>query len=86
MIYDWYKIFNYTEFLATGLVSRSYQLYLNDIGLKDILVTKGNLVGMLVDDIFLCVGLNDMNPFEYDDRAIYKDANNDVWYGVAVED
>jgi hypothetical protein len=30
--YTWFKIFNKTEFEATGLVSRSYRVFLNGVG------------------------------------------------------
>lgn len=86
MIYDWYKIFNLTDFLATGLVSRTYKYYLEGVGLKDVLITQGNFTGMTIDDTFLCLDLNDKMPFEFNDKAIYKDENNDVWYGILNDD
>lgn len=85
MIYNWYKIFNLTEFMATGLVSRTYQYYLEDIALKDILVTRGNLVSITVDGVLLSIDLLGHNPFEFEGVAVYKDANNDIYYGVQVE-
>lgn len=85
MNYTWFKIFNRTEFEALGLVSRTYTLNLQGIGQKDILVTKGNGVGMLYDGVFLLLELNDLNPFELDSRAIYIDESNDVYLGIAIE-
>jgi hypothetical protein len=38
--YTWFKIFNKTEFEATGLVSRSYRVFLNGVGERTILATK----------------------------------------------
>lgn len=86
MIFSWYKIFNTVEFEALGLVSRTYEYYLEDLGLKSLLVTKGNYLGITVDDTFLCVNMNSQSPFIFDDQAIYRDVNNDVWYGVAIDD
>lgn len=83
MIYAWYKIFNLPEFEATGLVSRAYTFELEDVGIKEILVTKSNLVSILYEDVFLPLNLNDKNPFEMDDHAIYIDANDDVFLGIA---
>lgn len=91
MIFKWFKIFNLTAFEATDLVSRTYTQILEGIGQKDILVTKGELVSMLYEGIFLPLELNEINPFiklaETDAEtdlayAIYIDANNDVFLGI----
>lgn len=84
MQYTWFKIFNRTEFLALNLVSKTYTHNLQGIGQKDILVTRGNGIGVLYDDVFLTLDLGD-NPFVMDDRALYIDALNDVYVGIAVE-
>lgn len=83
-MYDWYKIFNLTEFLATGLVSKEYEYFLEGIGLKTALVTQGNYTSISIDDTFLSLNMNDKTPFKFNNRAIYKDENNDVYYGVPV--
>jgi hypothetical protein len=83
--YDWYKIFNKTEFEALGLVSRMYSLVLEEIGLKEILVTKSNYLSLTYEGIFLSLAVNDKNPFEFEGHAIYLDDNNDVFLGIEVE-
>ena len=82
MIYDWYRIFNLTEFNALNLVSKVYELNLEDLGIKEVMVTKGDSVGILYNGIFLTLNLNQKNPFEFDLQAIYIDSNNDVFLGV----
>ena len=86
MIYTWFKIFNEGEFEASNLVSRTYTVNLEDIGQKDILVTKGNLVSMTYEGVMLSLDMNDANPFEFEGLAIYRDENDDVWLGIAVPD
>lgn len=86
MIYNWFKIFNKTEFEALDLPSKEYLLNLEGVGEKTILVTKGNSVGILYEDVFLLLDLNNKNPFEFDDHAIYVDINNDVYLGIKVEE
>lgn len=83
-MYNWFKIFNKTEFEATGLVSRTYKLNLEGLGQKDILVTKGNGLGLTYNNIFLLIELNTLNPFTFEGHAIYIDESNDVFLGVAV--
>lgn len=82
--YNTYKIFNLDEFEATGLVSRTIQAVLSGIGLKEILITKGNLFGILYDGVFLCLNVNEKNYLEFDGHSIFIDENNDVHLGIAV--
>lgn len=84
MTYDRYLIFNLDDFNALDLVSKTYQVILEDIGQKDVLVTKGVGVSMLYDDVFLPINLNDKNPFEFEDHAVFIDENNDVYLGILV--
>lgn len=86
MIYTWFRIFNLQEFLDADLPSKTYTLNLQGIGKKEILVTHGNGVGITYDSVFLLLELNERNPFEFEDRAVYLDKNtNDVYLGIAVE-
>lgn len=71
-----------TEFLATGLTSKNYEVQLEGIGLENILVTKGNLISVLFLETFLSIDLNDLNPFVFEDKIVWLDPNNDVWVGV----
>lgn len=86
MNYLWFKIFNKTDFEATGLISRKYTYILEGIGQKDILVTKGIALGLTYEGVFLSLNLLEQNPFEFEGHAIYIDANNDVFLGIEVED
>lgn len=85
-MYNWFKIFNTADFDATGLVSRTYTLNLEGVGQKDILVTKGAGYGLTYEGVFLSVGLNGANPFEFEGLAAYKSTSNDVYLGIAVPD
>lgn len=85
MTFTWYKIFNKTTFEALDLVSKTYTLDLENLGLKDFLVTKGVSIGITYNDVFLQLELNDENPFAFDGNAIYIDANNDVFWGIEIE-
>lgn len=84
MIYTWYYIFNADDFNAEGLVSQTYTVILEGIGQKDILVTKGNFLGLTYEGVFLPLEMNDKNPFEFDSHAIYVDSNQNVFLGIAV--
>jgi len=81
--YTAYKLFNLTEFNALGLVSRKLTLFLGTLGQKEILITKGNLVSILYEGILLGINLNDKDPFEFEDHAVFLDINDDVWLGIA---
>ncbi len=84
MIFDWYKILNRAEFEALDLVSREVQVVLDGIGLKTILVTKGNLYSITYEGVMLSIGVTDENPFAFGGYAVYLDQNDDIWLGIAT--
>jgi hypothetical protein len=82
-IYKWYYIFNADEFSDTGLVQRTYTLILENLGQKDILVTKGNYTGMTYEGVFLPLRMHDQNPFAIDGFAIWiDDETRNVFLGI----
>lgn len=84
MIYNWFKIFNITEFNALNLVSKTYVLNLQNLGQKSILVTKGVTIGITYEGVFLSALMIGKNPFSIDGRAIYVDADQNVYLGIEV--
>lgn len=84
MNYNWYFVINQAEFLASGLVSKEIQTFLVGIGLKTILVTRGNYVSIVVDDVMLSIGIgtSDANPFVFEDKAVLLNDEGDIFYGV----
>lgn len=86
-IYKWFKIFNYDEFVDSGLVSINYIIELENMGEKEFLVTLGNLISVTHEGIILPILLNDKNPFEFESNAIYKDpVTKDVYWGYLQEE
>lgn len=84
--YHWYSLFNHAEFIATGLVSRTLVVELEGLGEKQILISRGNKIGITYDDVYLVVDLlTDLNPNVIENYAVYKDTNNDVWLGILIE-
>ena len=90
MIFNWYLLFNLDEFNALDLVSKVYTVVLEGIGEKSILVTKGNEVSIVYEDVFLPIEFNSQNPFtrEGDDDityAVYKDTDSNIYLGIHTE-
>lgn len=85
-VYNWYLIFNKQEFINTGLISRTLTLELEDIGTKEVLITNGNTIGITYEGIFLPIKLNDKNPYEMDNMAVYENATGNVYLGFLVPD
>lgn len=89
MTFTWYNIFNYQEFLDTGLVSRTVTTVLENIGEKDILITKGNEVSIVYEDVLLPINFRGDNPFILEGTdahyAVYLDSLGFVWLGIEVE-
>jgi hypothetical protein len=84
MTYDWFNIFNLTEFLATGLVSRTVTVILGNYGEKEILITKGNVTSISYDGTLLPLQFAGRNPYAFGGYAVYQDTNNDVWLGIEI--
>lgn len=86
MNYDWYNLFNKTEFEAEDLTSRTLTLDLEGVGVSEVLVTKGNMLGITYQGVFLPINLDDKNPFDFEGYAVYLDENDDVHLGIAVDE
>lgn len=84
MTWQYWKVINKAEFEATGLVSRELDLIMEGVGQKTVLVTKGNVFAITVDDVFLPLGVTNDNPFIIGDRAIALDENGDIYYGIGT--
>lgn len=82
MSYTAYEIFNKLEFEALALGSKTYQVNLPDLGIKDVLVTSGNMLGITFEGVFLPINLNENNPFKKDGYAVLLDTDNTVYLGI----
>lgn len=82
MNFDAYKLFNRTEFEAAGIPSRTLRVNLAGIGVKEILVTRGNELAILYEGEFLVVNFAGKNPYAKNNVAVWEDANHDVYLGV----
>ena len=83
--FDWYRLFNHQEFLNLDVPSAEFDVVLDGVGLKTVLVTRGIATSILFDDTFLTINLNGKNPFRYDTTAVFIDQYDDVWLGVYFE-
>ena len=85
MLYDWYNLFNLTEFMATELASRTIEPNLLQYGVTPFLVSRGNTVSLLYgEDVFLPINFLGHNPYAVPGYAVYVDENEDVWFGFEV--
>jgi hypothetical protein len=82
-MFDWYELFKYDEFTASGLVSKSLRVFLEGIGFENVLITKGNLVSVLFRGVLLPLEFNGENPYSFGGKyAVYKDPTGRVWLGI----
>lgn len=84
-MFHWYNIFNLQTFIATGLTSRTYTFFLDGVGEKTLLATKGETYGITYEGVFLSINMNGKNPFRYDVHAVFLDEQNNVWLGIYEE-
>jgi hypothetical protein len=85
-VYQWYKIFNMTDFVATGLVQRSFVVNLEKRGVQTFVVSNGNTVSVYYADAFLPVAFLNRNPYVQGLYAVYKDPDNNVWFGFQKDE
>lgn len=83
MIYDWYKIFSLTDFVATGLVARTLVVLLETRGRTTFNLFVGENVCVLYDDAFIPVPAVGVTAPQ-EEYALYTDADNNVWFGFEV--
>lgn len=86
MIYDWYKLFNKTEFEATGLVQRKLILQLEDRGIVEFILNRGNTTSVMYSGVLMPVKFRNKNPFVVDTYAVYEDDENNVWFGFEADE
>lgn len=80
--YDWYKLVNRDEFLATGLVSKELTLDLEGIGEKQVVVFSGEGISIRYDDVYLICDFNGARLYEVEGYASYIDLTGQVWLGL----
>lgn len=86
MIFDWYKIFNLTDWLSAGIPSRVITVLLDGKGETEFHITQGNTTNITVGDVFLPIRFADKNPFVSPEGiAVYVDDANDVYVGYPPE-
>jgi hypothetical protein len=82
--YDWYKIFSLTDFLNEEITSREMIVLLESIGRTTVLISRGNLVSITYNGVFLPVNFLENNPYIDSGLASYVDDDNNVWLGIEV--
>lgn len=86
MAYDWYKLFNKSEFEAENIPARTLLVQLDDRGVETFEIFRGNYVAVMYGDAFLPINFLDQNPYAQNGYAVYRDPNDDVWFGFEVEE
>lgn len=87
MTYDWYKVANKQDFEDDGFYQTEFRVSLEGLGIKDVIITRGNETSIYIDEVFLPVNFLGNNPFTTDNMAIYLDeATDDIYVGYEVEE
>lgn len=81
IVYEWYKLFHLNDLTTAGLVSKKLVFDLEGKGETEFLVVAGNETSILYDGVLLPVGYLGLNPYSRAGYAVYKDANDDIWFG-----
>ncbi len=84
MIFDWYKIFSLTDFLNEDITSCEMIVLLESIGRTTVLISRGNVVSLSYNNVYLPINFLDNNPYIDSGLASYVDVDNNVWLGIEV--
>lgn len=84
-MWDWFKLFNLDEFLSEELTSRTLVAVLEGRGTAIILISRGNMVSLTYNDVYLPVNLVGINPYIDSGYGSFIDTDNNVWLGFEVE-
>jgi hypothetical protein len=84
MEYQWYQIFDYSDFLDTGLVNRTLEVEAPGRGTIQVLLTRGNEVSFTYEGTLLPVNFLGRNPYHRDGKGVFLDIDGKVWLGFEV--
>ncbi len=82
----WFNVYNKTTFEAEDIPSKNLTLDLGDFGQQEVMITKGNHIGIFVAGVFLMLGLEDLNPFYFEGLLAYLDEDDEIFLGIYSED
>lgn len=86
-IYNWFKIFNLSDFLDTELVSQKFNFSLSGVGDSEFTAVLGNVVSLIYLDECMPVNMYPEQLYQKNNYAIYRDdLTGDVWFGFLVEE
>lgn len=83
--FSWYLICNANEFYSMNLFSKEFTVNLEGIGVKTVIVYRGQNLSIEYEGVLLSVSLNGRNPFVFDGFAVYINSFDNVFLGVPVE-
>lgn len=84
-MFNWYILFNKVDFTSKELVSFNGTVNIEGVGIKDFLITQGNMTSIVFDNVLLTIDLNQKNPFRIGNYAVWQDEDNNIWLGIYDE-
>lgn len=86
MIFDWFELYSYVDFMSSGLFSKNLNIFFSGYGSKQIMITRGSLVSVIIDDLMIPTDFSDKNPYIVGDYAVYRSENNVIYLGFKVDE
>ena len=83
-MWNWFKLFNFDEFIAADIPCRDFVAVLQGIGTETILISRGNILSITFRGVYLPVNLLDINPKISEGYGSFIDEAGDVWLGIEV--
>lgn len=83
--WKWFKVLSLAEFDEKDVPDMSFTRTIDGFGVKTMRVCKGSFYSIVLDGIYLPVGVNGRNAFSMQGRGAYVDGQRNLWAGFLCE-
>jgi hypothetical protein len=80
--YTWYKLpYTKQDLLLKETPDFSFKLATSQDTIY-LRLTKLNYISIIIDDVFLPIGMNEKNPYDFGDYRAFLDSTDCIWLGI----
>lgn len=83
--WKWFNVLSLADFDAKNVPDMSFTRSVEGFGVKEMRICKGNFYALILDGVYLPVGVNGRNAFSVRERGAYIDESRNLWAGFLCE-
>lgn len=81
----WFKVLEKSELDKIDFSSKEYTFDFQDLGEKKVTIFKGSLLSVLIDDVYLVLGIEGVNESSREGRLAMIDTQESLWLGFKID-